>query len=216
MKSFKIFITLFTVYAFLTIPYITTNEFPRFSMVSAIVEEGRFAIDTLHNDFPVIIGGETSGLTSYTVWHNVDYAVYKGHFYSDKGPLGSFLGVPVYFIFRLFTADTGILHYSCTLFVSGLLTCLTSVLIYRFGAYFTKDDLIRIIVALSYGLGTVAFSYATLFFSHNITAFFVFSSYYVLYAVRRKERNEKYLLLAGILAGLAPLSDYYAVFVSLF
>jgi 4-amino-4-deoxy-L-arabinose transferase-like glycosyltransferase len=215
MRSFKIFITLFSVYAFLTTLYLTTNEFPRFSLASAIVEERSFAIDTLHNRFPYVISGERNGIISYSIWHNVDYAVYNGHYYSDKAPIGSFLAVPIYFLVRLFTSDIGVLAYFCSLFVSGLLTCFTAVLIYRFGRYYTRDENLRTMVSFSYGLGTLALSYATLFFSHNITAFFVFASFYVLYSVKRGEKKDKHLFIAGLLAGIAPLSDYYALFVSL-
>jgi len=212
--SLKIFVSLFIAYAFFTNFYLTTNDNPRFSLTAAIAEEHRFMIDSFYNRSFGQLSWDPNDLTLHrTWWNNVDYTVFNGHVYSDKAPMGSFLAVPFYFVARLLTSDPGVLEFICSLFVSGLLTALTGVFIYRIGGYLTDDEGLRVIVALSYGLGSMAFSYATVFFPHNISAFFVFGCFFVLFLVKRKRLSDNYIFLAGFLAASAALSDYYMLLV---
>ncbi len=205
----KIFISLFIVYAFYTNFYLTTNDAPRFSLTAALVEEHRLEIDSFFNKTLTPPGWNKNA----TIWNGIDYAVYNGHIYSDKAPLGSFLAVPVYFAIRLFTSNIGFLSYFCSIFVSGTLTALTAVLIYSGGKYFTKDENLRILCAFAYGLGTISLTYGTIFFSHAATTFFEFAAFYILYAVKRRTLGDKYLYAAGLFAGLGILSDYYAALI---
>lgn len=204
----KIFITLFIAYAFFTNFYLTTNDAPRFSLTAAIVEEQRFEIDSFLNKSIVLPSWYPKGLL---IWGAIDFAEYNGHIYSDKAPLGSFLAIPIYSTVRLFTSDIGILAYFCSLFVSGLLTTLTAVLIYDIGRYFTKNDDMRLLVALGYGLGTMAFFYGTIFFSHATTTFFGFIAFYLLFKVKRKDLGDNSMIMAGIFAAFTTMSDYYAL-----
>jgi len=57
------------------------NQNSRLDLTLAIVEQGRFEIDDYY---------QNTG----------DYAVYGGHIYTDKAPGTSFLGVPIYAIYR--------------------------------------------------------------------------------------------------------------------
>lgn len=209
---FKIFITLFIVYAFFTNFYLTTNDAPRFSLTAALVEEHRLEIDSFLNKSIVQPPGYNEDLLR---WGLVDYAVYNGHIYSDKAPLGSFLAIPVYYVTRLFTSDTRILAYFVSLFVSGTLTALTAVLIYQIGRYFTGNDNLRLMTAFAYGLGTIAFPYGTIFFSHAITTFLEFGAFYILYTVKKGNLPSTYLYVSGFFAALGVLSDYYAVLIAI-
>src|SRR3990172_8049951 len=194
----KLFLTLFITYAFFTNTYLTTNDASRFSLTAAIVEKRTLQI----GDF---LEEEISPW-----WWAKDYSVYEGRVYSDKAPLGSFLGVPVYFSVRFFTADLGVLIYFVSLFSSGLLTAATALLIYDIGRHFTDKKRTWLLLAATYGLGSAAFFYGTVFFSHSITAFFGFASFYLLFVSRREGGDSKPIFLSGALAALAVSSDYYA------
>lgn len=57
------------------------NQNSRFDLVLAIVDQGTLCIDNYY--------------------HNTgDYALFEGHHYSDKAPGTSFLGIPIYWVFR--------------------------------------------------------------------------------------------------------------------
>jgi len=57
------------------------NQNSRFDLVLAIVDKGTLCIDDYY---------QNTG----------DYALFEGHYYSDKAPGTSFLGVPVYWVFK--------------------------------------------------------------------------------------------------------------------
>jgi len=198
----RIFLTLFITYAFFTNTYLTTNDASRFSLTAAIVEER-----TLHIDHYL-----DRVISEW--WIPKDFAAYNGHIYSDKAPLGSFLAVPIYILARFFTHNHNVIAYLVSLFTSGALTAATAVLIYEIGGYLTKEEGKRVSLALAYGLATPALFYATVFFSHSITAFFAFAAYYLLYKAKREEKVEKYFVLSGIASALATSSDYYAAIIA--
>ncbi len=80
-----IFGVLLVVYAYFFPRWAEWNQNSRFDLVLAVVDQGTLAIDAYR---------QNTG----------DYAVYKGHYYSDKAPGTAFLGIPVYWGFRTFLA----------------------------------------------------------------------------------------------------------------
>jgi hypothetical protein len=199
----KIFFTLFLAYAFFTNTYLTTNDASRFSLTAAIVEEHSFEID---NFLDTVIS---------EWWWAKDFVFYKGQIYSDKAPLGAFLGVPVYLILRFITSDVRILAYFVSLFTSGLLTATTGLMIYEIGKYFGVKEKLRITFSLAFGLGSAAFFYGTIFFSQAITSFFGFASFYLLFQIKNRGGGRKNLAFAGAASALAISSDYYAGVIAL-
>jgi hypothetical protein len=200
----KIFLTLFITYAYFTGAYLTTNDASRFSLTAAIAEEQSSEIENFLDEV----------ITEW--WWAKDFAAYNGHLYSDKAPLGSFLGVPIYILIRFFTADLGILIYFVTLFTAGILTASTALLIFELGKYFEAGEDVKVTLALTYGLGTIAFFYGTVFFSHAITAFFSFLAFYLLFQAKRNSENlGKKMAFSGFCTGLAITSDYYAGIVAI-
>ena len=212
-NSWRIFVSLFVTYAFFTNFYVTTNESPRFSLTEAIVEEHRLEIDSFYNRTRGGLAWDAGDLTMARWFLNIDYAIYNDHVYSDKAPLGSFLAVPFYLAARFFSSDPWVLFYISSVFVCGLLTALTGVLVYLLGRYYTRDENLRVLAAFAYGFGTMAFTYATVLFSHAISTFFVYASFYLIYRVKKRDISSKCLYLSGFLAGLAVLSDYYMALV---
>ncbi len=76
-----IFITLLVTYAYFFPRWADWNQNSRFDLVLAVVDQGTLAIDAYR--------------------HNTgDYALFKGHYYSDKAPGTAFLGIPIYWGFK--------------------------------------------------------------------------------------------------------------------
>jgi hypothetical protein len=150
-SKIKIFITLILTYAFFTNTYLTTNDASRFSLTASIAEEHILEIE---NYLDEVIA---------EWWWAKDFAAFGGHLYSDKAPLGSFLGVPIYLLISTFIDDFGILAYFVTLSTAGLLTATSALLIFEMGKYFETKENIKVTLALTYGLGTIAFFYYNLF-----------------------------------------------------
>lgn len=199
----RVFLTVFIVCAFFTNPYLTTNDASRFSLTVALAERGSAEITDI---LPRLISPG---------WIIKDYAQVRAEdgtvrIFSDKAPLGSFLGVPVYWLARLLGLPMPLRIFLVSLLTAGLLTALTALLIFNMTPSCLWGGRGRALPALTYGIGTMALFYGTLFFSSAITAFCLFASFYCLARMERAARRDLYGLLGGLLAGAAITSDYYA------
>ncbi len=154
-----------------------------------------------------------------------DKAAYNGHYYSDKAPGSSLLAVPVYAFVKLtlYQGKTPYLQflsasdaqrtdflprYLITLLVVGLPSALLGGLIFCFLGYLGLGPRRRVVLTLAYGLGTIAFAFSTVFFSHQIAALLLFAAFYVLFRVRRGTLSQRHYLTAGALAGYAIITEY--------
>ncbi len=204
---FKLFLTFLIIYAvFARVDGWIENS--RLDLTRAIVDEGRFTIDSYANN-------------------TGDRAYYNGHYYTDKFPGASFIAVPFYFVYKNIIGVPSIndnfysynldpvylgMVYFVIVFTSALFSALTVILIFKISKYFTKNKFHRYIVAIAYGLGTIAFSQATLFFGHPITTFFLFGSFYLIFRMK-KEKKDDNSFLAGLLSGMAFLIEPASVVV---
>lgn len=131
------------------------------------------------------------------------------HLYPSKAPLLSFLGAPVYWVLK--QARGAVSELSQVLFSRLLITVLPSlvmlVLLRRFLRAWV-GEVAADVVTVTYGLGTMAFSYAEAFMSHQLTAVLLFATFYVVWRVERGDWREAGYLLAGALAGLVVLAEY--------
>jgi hypothetical protein len=157
---------------------------------------------------PVIIGKETS---SGDIGFGPD-----GHFHPNKPPGTSLLGVPVYFAAYQIERALGlnpddrwtlnVNAWLCSVFTIGLLSALGVVLVWRIGAaMFPKYPNAALGAAVTFGLGTTFFPFATLLFDHNLTAVFLLASFGAV----RSDRP----VAAGLLAGIAAVTNYLAAIV---
>ncbi|MGI8825827.1 MAG: hypothetical protein ACR2JC_09300 [Chloroflexota bacterium] len=177
-----------------------------------------------------------------------DQAYWRGHYYSDKAPGISLLAVPVYAALRLafphkrglgyeayshmryaIPRDTSYIRYAITYILVMLPSALFAVLLWLFLSNFSSRRSWTLVLAGVYSLGTIAFYYSTVFFSHQIAAMLIFGAFLVLHRwVRHAPRDSRAYrgaAVAGFLSAYAIISEYptivpagllavYAVYVS--
>jgi 4-amino-4-deoxy-L-arabinose transferase-like glycosyltransferase len=170
------------------------NEYSRYDLVRALVEDGTTRIDRYQ---------ENTG----------DKAFYGGHYYSDKAPGTALIGVPVYLLLTATfnaagagTPDPLTAVQALAFVESGIFTVLLVLLLLRFLRPAVGERW-ALVVSLGYGLGSIAFPFATMFFGHAASAFFLFAAFYVLWRAKTVEGRRWMPALAGFLAGLAVLVE---------
>lgn len=175
------------------------NEAARFDQMRSVVEHGEWWIDRFAS--------------------NTGDAIHLGeHTYPNKAPGTTLLGLIPWGLAR---AGFGVLpiHESqqlilvtcaLTILMSALPTALISLLMLRFlsrnGWTLARSTLL----AAGYGLGTIAFPWATVFFGHQLSAFFAFGAFYLVWSSRWLTGPPPTLrpLLAGLLIGFLPVIEY--------
>lgn len=179
----------------------SANELPRVYLVQAIADEQRFAIDH---------GVATWGPTA-------DVSPAGGHQYSNKAPGSSMLAAPPYFVVSAIAGPPSLAASMwLSRFFAGIVPALAFLaLLARFLARYVPDEAIRRLVLVAYALGSMAMTYSLLFFSHQLGAICVASAWIIALDVADSERSPRAMLLAGALAGAAPLVDYQAVFAAI-
>ncbi|ATB35969.1 hypothetical protein CYFUS_001383 [Cystobacter fuscus] len=173
------------------------NELCRLWQTRALVEYGTLDINRALRDFGYV----------------GDLSVKDGKYYPSKAPLLSFAAVPVYGVLR--AAGGGTLRavgevplvFFSRLLLTVLPTLLLLGLVRRFlGAYVSAG--VADAVTVTYGLGSLAFSYSLLFMSHQTTAVLLFGGFYALWRVARDEWKPWGYLVAGACAGATLAAEY--------
>jgi len=188
-------------YAFPYYPKIqSANELPRVYLVKAMVDDGTFAIDA---------GVKRWGGTA-------DVSPHGKHQYSNKAPGSSLIVVPFYAAVKLVAGEPSLAFtmWLCRV-VSGVVPAiLFLVLLWGFLARFAPDENLRRVVLIAYALGSMAMTYAILYFSHQLAAICIASAWILCIGAvdGTRARTRLTLFLAGLLAGAAPLVDYQAAF----
>ena len=96
----------------------------------------------------------------------------------------------------------------CTL---GFFSALTGCALYAFLARAGLSKAQALFFAALYSLGTIAFPFSAVFFSHQLAASFLFLGFFLLWRQRFEPRPHWLeLLLAGFLLGFAPVLEYPA------
>jgi hypothetical protein len=150
--------------------------------------------------------------------HNTgDWAFRDGHYYANKAPGLSWLSAP---FFRaagpvarsLFPDDAPkillVQAYLTNLAVNAVPSAWLGVLLFqvlhRLGL---GDTARRAWASLAFGLGTLAFPYATAYYAHQLAATLGFAAFAALLAARARPAGGRYALLAGAAAGAAVLVE---------
>ena len=170
------------------------NQLAHFSLVRALTH-GTAIVDPYH-------------------WQTKDLSWYHGHYYSTKAPGLAFLTVGPYYVLDrsgvlgLLSRTTGATKTDVALWVLGLIgavlpTGLLLLLLRQVGD--ALEPAFGTITAVTAGLATLLFPFATLFFDHALAAMLGFAAF----AVAWRARNHLRLIgLSGLLAGLAVTSEY--------
>jgi hypothetical protein len=180
----------------------SANELPRAYLVMAMVDEGRFTIDT---------GVERWGTTA-------DVSPSGGHHYSNKAPGSSMLAIPAYLVLQAATAVVGRAPtlaetvWVCRLWTGIVPTLLFVWLLWGFLARWAPDPAPRRLVVVAYALGSMALTYSVLFIAHQLSAVAIGVAWILAVWALEDGRDARWMLLAGLAAGAAPLIDYQAAF----
>jgi hypothetical protein len=173
------------------------NELCRLWQTRALVEYGTLDINRALQDFGYV----------------GDLSVKDGKYYPSKAPLLSFAAVPVYAVLRwwgggfLYAVPEVPLVFFSRLLLTVLPTLFMLGLVRRFlRAYLSPE--VADAVTVTYGLGSLAFSYSLLFMSHQTTAVLLFGGFYALWRLARGEWRERGYLVAGACAGATVAAEY--------
>jgi hypothetical protein len=190
------------------------NQNSKICLVRSIIHHGTFTIDSCREDTPEMIFANTG-----------DYSFYNGHYYSNKSPGHAFLAVPSfalaeYILKHLFPANpelqVRVSSYCSTVCTTGLFSALLSLLIFHFALRFFHMSISdALLIAMFFGFGTLAFSYSTTFYTHQLGACFSFLSFVLILHVREKNiRNEKLaIFLSGTSISFGVLGEPYVFFI---
>ncbi len=176
----------------------STNDASRYSLTKSIVTRGTFEIGETLKIFEAQSG-------------SADKTIFEGKVYSDKAPLGSFLGVvPAYIAHILFGDDKEYWRILVmSVFVAALPMAVTGGLIYLLALGYGARRELAVLIACGAVFGSNLLYWSTVMFSHSLSTCLVVSSFYLIR--RDGERNTQ--IIAGLLAGLAVASDYYLILV---
>jgi hypothetical protein len=175
------------------------NQNSRFDLTRALVERHTIRIDAYHAN-------------------TLDKAVRDGHFYCDKPPGLSLLGVPPYAAAHaLVTAAgrdpdaPGPLSWTAwatrVAAVSTFGALLPLLLLGLIAPHCDRPH--ALVLAAGLGLGTLVFPYATVFYGHVVAAWFVFAAFALAHGVRHRGLPARPALgLAGLAAGGAMVTEY--------
>lgn len=227
----KLFFITLLVYAVYVTPAGGTLPNRYVDLVHSIVNEGRFAIDTYHEN-------------------TIDKAYYEGHYYVGALPGPSLFAVPAYLVFKgiyvvlpsnLKELAGGIQSYKkdklqdssfygkvdntefflsqtfLTLTVVAVASALSALILFKTVRFFGYGERIAVLVALLYAFGTNVFFYSTVFYDHVLSATLGLASFYLILLSARSARGDWVMALAsGMVAGAALLVEYPNIFVAVF
>ena len=184
-------------YAFYLTPA-GTNTLSRYDMVYALAH-GTAIID--------IHAGNT-----------IDVSYYQGHWYSPRSLGLSLLATPIFWLIKLVANIDNTAHFTLTQQIAILnaftvlpVAVMAAVALRRFVAHLRPSlasTPLPMVVAGAFALGTLAFPFSTTFFSHAFGGGLAFIGFYLLYRAREKENAGSWVILSGLLMGLAVISEY--------
>jgi hypothetical protein len=172
------------------------NQNSRFDLTRAIVERGTVRIDAYERN-------------------TGDKSLRDGHYYCDKAPGVSWLGVPPLFVMNaLFgpaqtTEAIDFRAYLVTLFAVALPSAISVVLLACILRKLGMSSHVATGAAAAWGLASLAFPYSTLIYGHQVAAsLFVAAFALLLECGSHAAALSSKLFLAGLLLGFSVACDY--------
>ncbi|MBI5671245.1 MAG: hypothetical protein HZC41_24880 [Chloroflexi bacterium] len=98
-----------------------------------------------------------------------------------------------------------------TFFAMAVPSALLGVVVFLFAARFAHKEGYAFLLALAYGLGTMAFPYSNALYQHQMAAFGAFVGFFLLWRVIYEQASRRWLWLVGLLFGLATITEYPVV-----
>jgi hypothetical protein len=150
-----------------------------------------------------------------------DKAFYNGHYYTDKAPGLSFMGLPVYAAAAMLQPLDrrglwiGYPVYLLSAALAAFPGALMALMVRRLIRRMRGSDVEATLVAATLALGTLALPFSTMLFSHQMAAFIGFAAFFILTMgqSRRLSRAQRFLG-AGGLAGIATVVEYPMVLIA--
>ena len=185
------------------------NEAARLDSIRAVLHDHTFIVDPY-------------------AYNSADLIKYKDHYYSSKAPGTLFLGLPFFWFFeKVFSLSALPVwvqdHWVCywTSVCSIALPCALGMVVLFWLLFKMRRPEVKlreaqinaIIVTIAFGLGTIFFPFATLFFSHSATAAFLLVGFYQIftYQLGSRDRAELWrLIIAGLALATAILFEFPA------
>jgi hypothetical protein len=165
------------------------NQNVRFALVRAIADEGRLTIDSY--------AGDTG-----------DLARRGRHFYCDKAPGTSLLGVPAYWLARRAGATVDTAAHATTVWAVAVPAAAALVAVFRTSRMLGLTTTMATLLSVAYGFGTLAFPYATLLNGHQLCASLLAGAFGLM---ARPAPSPRSYAGAGLLMGAAVAVEYQAV-----
>lgn len=203
LAALLLFSLLLTYSLFLQAPT-DDNVVSRAAVALSIVQDGTLSIDRFE---------EFTG----------DKAYFHDRFYSDKAPGMALLALPVVYATRFALEMLGrdgpvikkgkLTHfmfyvYASTVLTSGLFTAVAAATLFLTARSLGATQVGALFGALSYGVGTPAFGWATAFFGHATAGACLFLAFAALVALERESPSSRHALALGCCAGGGAWSGY--------
>jgi hypothetical protein len=189
------------------------NQNVRFDLVRSTVEQGTAVIDAYYPNTGDLACRGPSGRCRRP------HPAQGKHAYADKAPGASWLAVPAYAAVHALAgsehpspAYLNAAAYACTVWAVALPSALAVAALYALLGALGLGAAAAAAFALAYGLGTLAFPYATLFYGHQLTAALLLIGFAILVRARHgaRDHGRARLLGAGALLGAAVVVEYPA------
>ena len=223
----RLFLTVWLIYLFNIAPITGANENRYLDLVRAMVEEGRFEIDTYQ-------------------YNTIDKSYYNGHYYAGAAPGPAFLAIPAYLLYRtvepwipvdLFSQYDKtkyirgylkgieapdafvqayplgrfiVLHFLLTGLTCSAMAALMAVALFRFLKSMALNVRWAYGIAFAFAFGTTIFYYATRLYAHVLGSGFVFFAFLLLLMpkIRLQFLSPRAIFWSGFCLGTSVLMDY--------
>jgi hypothetical protein len=227
---YKIFLTFFVLFSYF-VQWVWWTSNTNLDLIQAIVDENRFEINSFANN----TGDRSFYKGNYYSDKFPGLSFLTLHIYSFLKFLSSSLffseiNKNINFTSHIYTSQygstvlvndlypnifTSIMHVFLTTLSSSLFTALSVITIYKLLKYFTKNEKLIILTILSYAIGTLAWHYATVFYSHATQSFLLIFSFLLVYRYL-STKSKRFLFLSGLLSGFSLTFSITSAITTLF
>jgi hypothetical protein len=195
------------VFAVLVLAYAYFYQDPRWNgntrmgLTFAMVREHQVTIDSYYK-----MPGMKTGDTSF----------YNGHYYADKAPGSSLLGVITFLPIHLFEQlrgepiNLGLLKHLMTLFTVSLPAAAAGTLLYLICRRISENRLLAMVAAVGVTLGSMLYPYGIAYYGHVLAAVFMVLSFWMIFRLRDQQNLPKpwYLILFGFVLGFGLITEF--------